>query len=204
MALLSRAYARKRKRYRDNIANRDQANNSDIEKWDLCRLTGRSHQSLLKEAAFSTNIYDFCQKLGYARGRGSYLRTIDNRYWAVLFDFIIEFRYFWQRQLKLMSNLDITAPENEKQLQLFAGILGIDLDKLQIILAGAADIQKLNDLMRPLLPAIAEAHMARRIIDGKDVQWYLERRLPELYGKQEPESDKFAEKTITIVEKKKE
>lgn len=202
-SLLSKVYKRKRTKYRQKkVLMTEKASKKELKTWKLCRSTGLSFSQLIKEAAYASSGKDFSVKLGYVAYYWHTFKFYDNNFWLILLEWLDEFRYVWQEEWKNVENTDITLPENLQRLQLFSQILGIEPEKLAILLSGAKQLAEMNELLRPLLPVYAESTLARVIMEGKDVKtakWYLERRLPEIYGATQPD-DEPKERIIKIVD----
>ncbi len=156
----------------------------DLQTYELCRRTLRSHDNLIAELAQANgNFPNFLVAIGYSKFGKSWLYDIDNRYWYVNCLFIHYFQKTAIRTITTMAN-DLELPDKQQVMENVAKALGFPVDFLSLFMENRDHIKEYLDAIRTDMGLMAEIKLAQLIAAGDPatIRWVLPRLMPGEYG----------------------
>lgn len=158
----------------------------ELQTYDLCRLTSRSHSNLLSVAGLCKgNIELFYTSLGYSKTT-RLTRNNDTQYWYMMLNWISIYVPLFEAKFKqIMAELSIVQLPDVKELhKRLADTLGLPMDFLNEFEENRIQIKDYLDAIRSDMGAMAEVKLLQLIVagDAPTIRWYLQRAMPEKYN----------------------
>lgn len=174
----------------------------ELQTYDLCRLTNRSHSNLLSVAGLCRgNIELFYTSLGYSKTT-RLTRNNDTRYWYMMLNWIsIYIPLFEAKFMEIMADLSIVQLPDVKEIhKRLADTLGLPMDFLNEFEENRTHIIDYLDAIRSDMGAMAEVKLLQLIVagDAPTIRWYLQRAIPERYNLNSAGKD-TSEKTVEVI-----
>lgn len=158
----------------------------ELQTYDLCRLTSRSHSNLLSVAGLCKgNIELFYTSLGYSKTT-RLTRNNDTRYWYMMLSWIsIYIPLFEAELIKMVNEYNLAElPDPNQIAKQLAEVLGLPMDFLNHFAENKMQIRDFLEAIRSDMGAMAEIKLLQLIAagDAATIRWALPRLMPEKYN----------------------